>query len=338
MQAGAALRTLSLRRIDAELQDQPFHALPGDPEHLAAQVVAQYRGRRQVLQDATGQEDASLRRVQHELTAARQHLAKLQATVPMYRQSAQSYDKLVQQGFVSELGANDKQRERIEKEQELHAQDAGVAALVAAVEQSRRKLAQIRSEYETQLLNERVGLLAEQQRADGELRKQAWRSSLLELRAQEAGIVKDLATYRPGMVVQPGAVLMKLVPRDEPLFAEVAIHNEDVGFVATGQAVKLKLQAYPFQKYGMLGGMVELVSPDSSAADAQQAASEGRNPQSFRALVRLDEQELQATTGERLKLTPGMAVQAEIHQGRRTVLQYLLSPVQRVTSEAARER
>lgn len=338
LRADAAITTLSLRRIDAELQGRPFLVRSDDPPEVAAQVLAQYRARHQSYLDALAQEQATLDRAQHDLAAARQQLAKLQATVPLYQQSASSYQKLVKDGFVSELGANDKLREKIEKEQELKVQDANVAALTAAVEQSRKKLAQIKSSYESQLLNERLELQGQRQRTEGELRKQVYKSGLLELRAAEDGIVKDMVTYTPGAVVQPGAVLLNLVPKNEPLFAEVAIHNEDVGFVAPGQDVKVKLQAYPFQKYGMLEGTVELVSADSLANDPQKAAAQGQSPQSYKALVRLVSQELRAANGEVLKLAPGMVVQAEIHQGRRTVLEYLLSPVQKVAQEAGRER
>jgi hemolysin D len=338
LQADAALKALSLRRIDAELKGRPFLIESSDSPNVSSQVLAQYRARRQSYLDANAQEQANMQRAQNELAAARQLLAKLQATVPIYQQTARSYEKLVKDGFVSELGANEKFRERIEKEQELKAQEASVEALVAAVEQSRSKLAQIKSSYESQLHNERVELQGQQQKTEGELRKQAYRSGLLELRAAEDGIVKDMATYTPGAVVQPGAVLLNIVPSSEPLYAEVAIGNEGVGFVAAGQKAKVKLQAYPFQKYGMLEGAVEVVSADSSANDPQKAAAQGQSPQSYKALVRLASQEFKAPGGEVLKLAPGMVVQAEIHQGKRTVLEYLLSPVQKVATEAARER
>jgi hemolysin D len=338
LEADAALKALSLRRIDAELQGKPFLLESRDPPDVAAQVLAQYHARRQTYLDALAQEQANLQRAQNELASARQQLAKLQATVPMYVQSAQSYERLVKEGFVSELGANDKVRERIEKEQELKAQEASVAALAAAVEQSRNKLAQIKSSYESQLQNERVDMQAQQQRTAGELRKQVYKSGLLELRAPEDGTVKDLAAYTPGTVVQPGAVLLNVVPLSEPLYAEVAIRNEDVGFVATGQRTRVKLQAYPFQKYGLLEGTVAVVSADSSANDPQKATAQGQSPQSYKALVKLASQEFHAGTGETLKLSPGMVVQAEIHQGNRTVLEYLLSPVQKIADEAARER
>lgn len=338
LQADAAFKVLSLRRIDAELAGQPLLISAKDPADVATQVLAQYRARRQSYLDALSQEQASLDRAHGELAAGRQQLDKLQATVPLYRQSAQSYERLVKEGFVSELGANDKVRERIEKEQDLKTQEANQGALAAAVEQSRKKLAQIKSGYETQLLNERVELQNQQKRSQGELEKQTYRSGLLELRATEAGTVKDMTTYKPGTVVQPGAPLLNIVPKDEPLVAEIAIRNEDVGFVGVSQQVKLKLQAYPFQKYGMLEGTVEVVSADSLANDPQKATAQGQSPQSFKALVKLTTQELKASNGEVLKLTPGMVAQAEIHQGRRTVLEYLLSPVQKVAQEAGRER
>lgn len=338
LKADAALKALGLRRIDAELAGLPLAISASDPPDLAAQVMAQYKARRQSYVDALAQEQASLQRAQHELMAASQQLARLVATVPLYQRSANSYEKLVKEGFVSELGANDKVREKIEKEQELKSQEASMAALESAVEQSRRKLAQVKSGYESQLLNERVELLGQQQHAQGELQKQVYRSGLLELRATEDGIVKDMATYTPGAVVQPGAVLLNLVPKNEPLYAEVAIHNEDVGFVAPGQDVKVKLQAYPFQKYGLLDGKVQTVSADSSAADPQKANALGQSPQSYKALIKLATQDLHGPHGQLLKLSPGMVVQAEINQGDRTVLEYLLSPVQKTTQEAGRER
>ena len=91
------------------------------------------------------------------------------------------------------------------------------------------------------------------------------------------------------------------------------------------------MAAYAFQKYGLLEGKVIHV-----AADATQP--QGAQTLTYRALVQLDRQALKGPDGEALALAPGMIVSAEIHQGRRSVLEYLLSPVQKVAAEAARER
>jgi HlyD family secretion protein len=168
----------------------------------------------------------------------------------------------------------------------------------------------------------------------------------LEIRAPTDGIVKDLALTSAGAVVQAGALLLNLVPQGESVQAEVLVANEDVGFVNVGQAVQLKVAAYPFQKYGLLQGTVTHLSADAQDA-RQQANTAGLNTnltamvngsQTYRALIKLDQQTLNGPGGKPLLLSPGMQVTAELHQGRRTVIEYLLSPVQKVTAEAARER
>lgn len=123
------------------------------------------------------------------------------------------------------------------------------------------------------------------------------------------------------------------------LLAEVWVSNLDAGFVKPEQKVRLKLVAFPFQRYGMVDGVVKHISADAS--DKPDTAN-GSKPQSgesalnFRALVALQSQSL-GTGGEVLKLTPGMQVSAELVLGTRTVLEYLLSPIQKVAHEGGRE-
>jgi HlyD family secretion protein len=159
----------------------------------------------------------------------------------------------------------------------------------------------------------------------------------------QAGKVKELATTTVGAVVQPGTVLLSLVPVKEPLFAEVSIRNDDIGVVREGQPVRVKLAAFPFQKYGMLEGVVKTVSADSTADDARNTmrsepeASGATGGLTFKALVELKQQGF-LLNGRALPVASGMQLSAEIVQGKRTVLEYLLSPVQRVASEAGMER
>ena len=120
--------------------------------------------------------------------------------------------------------------------------------------------------------------------------------------------------------------------------------NQDVGFVRSGQDVKIKLTAFPFQKYGMIQGKVIQVSADATESPAPgmrtDAASGRDRPQgvlAFRTLVQLDRQLLVANDA-RHALAAGMQVSAEINLGTRSILEYLLSPVQKAFHEAGRER
>jgi len=335
-----ALKKLTLRRIEAELGDRPLLPGRGEPPLLYAQVDAQFRARRQAYLDAVAQEQETRARAQADLLAAQQQLSKIAQTLPSYQQSAQAYRQLVKEGFVGELAANEKGREATEREQDLKVQTANVQSGALAVAQSERKLAALRSQYRSQLENERIETLATLNRSDQEWQKSTVRAGQLEIRAPNAGIVKDLATTTRGAVVSAGALLMNIVPQGEPLQAEVQLHNEDVGFVSVGQLAKVKVAAYPFQKYGLLDGRVILVSADAADPKQQQQAPQPGQPQlNYRAIVQIDSPVLtSAATGEKLMLNPGMAVTAEVQQGRRSVIEYLLSPVKKVAQEAARER
>lgn len=347
LQGDASLKALSLRRIDAELTGSAFPQQRNDPPELYAQILAQYTAHRRAYLDAVAQEEETLKKAKNDLIAGEQILKKFQDTVPIYQQQAAAHEKLAKEGFVSELAVKDKIRERIEKEQDLKAQESTVASIRNVIAQSEKKIAQIRSNYESQLRNERVEIASQSSRTEGELAKQNYKAGLLELKAPQAGIVKDLATHTQGTVVSPGTILMTLVPQNEPLTAEVQIRNEDAGFVQPRQTVKVKLAAYPFQKYGMIDGVVEQISADSNNRTEgdqtmqtnKSTSSSSVSPLTYKAIVTFDSQTLHsAGTNETLRLAPGMQVSAEIHQGRRTVLEYLLSPVQRAAHEAGRER
>lgn len=335
-------KALELRRIEAELAGTPFSKGRDDPPQLYRHVEAEYLANRRALDDALAEEGASLDKARQELAATVEVQHKLEQTLPTYRAQEQAYAKLGRDGFAGNLMVLDKQRERIEKEQDLRAQEYTAQSLRASIAQSEKRLAQIRSDYRQKLQAEKVAVYADHEKLRQEWAKQQHRNSLLELRAPQVGIVKDLATHTPGTVVSPGAVLMTLVPRDEALQAEVWVKNDDAGFVHPGQPVKLKLVAYPFQKYGMLDGEVTHVGADASdmpgVSSRQDSSGQPLPGQSaYRALVALRTQALAAEAGA-MHLSPGMQVAAEIRLGDQTVLEYLLSPVRKAFHEAGRER
>lgn len=331
-----AIKRLTVARIEAELADRPFVPPQGAPVDVAIQVEAQYRARRQSLTDALSQEDSAQNKARADLVSAQQILSKLRQTLPIYRQSAEAHEKLLKDGFIGEVAANEKRREWLESEQNLKAQEASVQSLAAVIEGSEKRKAALKSNYRSELENERLEAVTQLNRSAQELDKSTIKSGLYEVKAPTDGVVKDLSVNSPGAVIAAGSVLMNIVPRGEPVQAEVLLSNEDVGFVVAGQKAQVKIAAFPFQKYGLIDGKVALLSPDS--ADQRQQQQTGQPQLSYRALITMEQQSLKAPSGEALELQPGMLVTAEIHQGQRTVLEYLLSPVQKTVAESARER
>ena len=331
------LKSLQLRRIDAELaatkiDGAPLRQLRADPPELFAQVNAQYLARRQTYADALAAARAQHDRAEQDLQGALEIESKLKKTVPLYREQDEAFQKLVKDGYVSRLMANEKSRDHIEKEQDLRAQSFSVQSLRSTIRQSENQIAQITSAYRQELQNERVLAEGEYRKLQQDVGKQTHRHELLELKATQDGFVKDLSTHTPGTVVSPGTILMTVVPKNDPIEAEVWITHLDAGFVMPKQQARVKLAAYPFQKYGMLEGEVSQVSPDSTEPDKTQREEPG-----YRAVISLPNAYLE-NAGKRYTLTPGMQVTAEIILGRRSVLEYLISPVQKTVFEAGRER
>jgi len=337
-------KRLAVRRIDAQLSGRVLTRESGDPPPLFAQVSAQHTANVRAYQNALAQEKALLAKARHDLAAAQATKAKLEQVLPHYVEQEKAFEKLSRDGFAGRIMYTDKQRERIEKEQDLRTQEFTIRANQALIEQSEQKIAQITADYRRQLQTERVEVAAQLERATQERAKLFYRTNLLELRAPQTGIVKDLATHTAGTVAAPGTILMTLVPEGDKLVAEIWVSNQDVGFVRPGQPAKLKLAAFQFQKYGLVQGKVLHVNADATEAPSPNTRSDaltGRDRPmgllAFRALVELTSEELVAD-GERYALQPGMQVMGEIHLGTRTILEYVLSPVQKAFHEAARER
>jgi hemolysin D len=311
-----------------------------DPPELYKQAADRYAANVRALSDSLGVEREALKRAQSELAVAKQTRDKLAALLPTYRTEEAAYEELVQQGMAGKLAMAEKSRERITAEQDLQTQEYIIESARAAIAQSQRRIEQVTAENHQALQAERAEAAAALAQLEQELAKQNRRQELLELRAPQDGIIKDLATHTVGTVVSPGTVLMTLIPVGETLRAEAWVSNADIGFVHVGQHVKIKLAPFQFQKYGMLDGTVVTVSADAvSGADQESRTGSGDSPATsvYKALIELAEPKLSTDAGT-FDLAPGMQVTAEIQLGRRTVLEYLFSPVGKAFREAGRER
>ena len=346
LQTKLALSGLRLRRVEAELSGHPMARLPGDSPELYRQVERQLQAHRQAYTQALDQARDDLRKAQRDYAAARQVLVKLQEVTPILRRQAKAYTDMGNAGYVPAMTVDDKQRAYLQSAQDLSAQRDTVQGLAVAVTAARRHVDEVTAKYRSGLRDEWVDTEGKYRTLQQDWAKQQHKNALLELRAPQAGVVQNLATHTVGTVVSPGTVLLSLVPDSEPLVAVIRIKNADVGFVRGHQKVRVKIAAYPFERYGMLDGTVLDVSPDaSSGGNGGNAASNRSNaanptaatPTTYKAVIALDSQSLRSG-GESLPLVAGMQVSAEIVEGKRSVLEYLLSPVEKTLDNSGRER
>jgi HlyD family secretion protein len=331
---------LSSARIDAELAGQALVLPEGAPAPLAARITAQHRQNVRAHRVLVEQETLALGRMEAEQRALDAHVTELELTLDRLLEEQEALTSLLERGYVSRLHVLERERQRIGTEQQLVAERHRVRAGRTAIEQQRERIASIRAEYLRSLQAERVQATADVARMKATNVEADALVSSMELRAPVAGVVKDLAAHTIGEVLEPGAVLLKIVPIGEPLLAEVWIEGQDVTQVRAGQAVRLKFDGVDFRRYGPVSGSVRHVGADATAMGSpipgDNAESSAADVLAFKALVDVDANDAGQRLGA-LRLSAGMRVTAEIVIGQRTILEYLLSPVVQVASEAGRE-
>jgi hemolysin D len=274
--------------------------------------------------------DAEFVRRKAELATAIEVQAKLQATLPLVLQREADYQALTAQGFVAGHAGQDRTRERIEVERDLATQQARIVETQAALQESRNAhaayLAETRRVLSDRLEQARLRVAQLEQ----ERLKSVHRERLSELRAPVAGTVQQLAVHTTGGVVTPAQPLMVIVPGEAEVTAEVAIANKDIGFVQERQEAQIKVDAFPFTRYGTVAGTVAWVAGDAVADDKT-------GDLRFPATVRLSTRQIDVD-GKAVSLAPGLAITAEIKTGRRRLIEYVFSPIQRHLQESSRER
>jgi hemolysin D len=137
------------------------------------------------------------------------------------------------------------------------------------------------------------------------------------LSSPTAGVVATISSLRPGRYLAANDVAATILPGDEPLMAEIWIPNNSMRRVHPSLPVRIKLNAYPYQQFGMLPGELVSIDPDANEAGA------------YRAWIKPDRLMLLGAHGPEMMRT-GLALTAEIIVDRRTVLEVILDPILRV--------
>ncbi|MFK8258134.1 HlyD family efflux transporter periplasmic adaptor subunit [Erwinia sp. AnSW2-5] len=145
------------------------------------------------------------------------------------------------------------------------------------------------------------------------------------------GIVKDIQVTTVGGVLQPGGKLMEIVPLEDQLLIETRINPRDIAYIRPGLPATVKVTAYDSSIYGDLHGEVETVSPDTLQDEVK------RDQYYYRVYVRTDKAELTNKAGRKFPIVPGMVANVEIKTGQKSVMDYLIKPLNKV-KESMRER
>ncbi|EJN34196.1 HlyD family type I secretion periplasmic adaptor subunit [Pseudomonas sp. NPDC089395] len=193
------------------------------------------------------------------------------------------------------------------------------------------KANEARSDYLVRAREELAKASAEADSLSEVIRGRSDSLSRLTLRSPVRGIVKDIEVNTLGGVVQPGGQVMKIVPMDERLLIETRIAPRDIAFIHPDQAAKVKISAYDYSVYGGLDGKVVGISPDTLQDEVKPEIYY------YRVFIRTEQDSLQNKAGKRFAIVPGMIATVDIRTGEKTILDYLIKPLNRA-KEALRER
>lgn len=273
--------------------------------------------------------DADIAKREAELASTGEIVAKLEQTAPIAKRRAQDFKDLVGRNFISEHGYLEKEQLRIEQEADLATQRSRLKELAASLQEGRSQRTSLLAETKRIALDSLNEAEQKMTSYGQELIKAESRGRLMTLTAPVDGTVQQLVVHTVGGVVTEAQPLMMVVPKDNPIEIEAFVENKDIGFVNPGQDAVVKIETFPFTKYGTIEAKVTTVSSD--------AVNDEKRGLIFPARVVPVRTTLQVEN-KTVNLTPGMAVTVEVKTAQRRVIEYFLAPLLQYKDESLRER
>lgn len=327
----------NLRARVARLEAEVAGRLPAFPSGGTAALQEQvriesalYRSRQADLASLVNAADARL--VQSE-RAVSEALAALEARREAARAAAQERDllrPLVQRGIEPRLSLVQAESAAAMAQSEVAAATASVTRARAAVSEATASRAQQIQQWRSAAANELAaaqGELATERGAQPALRERLDRTTV---RAPLDGKINRVLKNTVGGSVSPGEPLAEIVPSGDTLLIEARITPQDIGWVALGQRASVNITAYDPVVYGGLDGEVVTIAPDAQVDE--------RTGESFYLVqVRTNSAALRTEAGDELPIGSGMVAEVLLIGEKRSVLDYLLRPINRVSQRAFRE-
>ncbi len=323
--------SLQAERIKAilEKREPDFSGMGASPQSVNEQqrvyetMLAARNSELAVLDQQIAQRKTAIGRLQRGLATAKSNML-------VAEESKSIYQNLNQKGLTSRTNL-------LKRTEEFNSRHGQVEANTAQIEEAKREMDEFIRRREAIVVQQRDSLYTEQHQielqlaqATQNLKKRNDRVERLEVRAPVSGYVQDLRLNTIGSVIPAGQTLMKIVPMDEKLIVEARILPQQIGRVAPGQEVQVKIDSYDYIRYGTIPAELESVS-------AMTFVDESRQQEYYKGRVRLSRN--YAGHNEKANfILPGMTVDADIVTGEKSVLGYLLKPIQVAIHNSMREQ
>jgi len=320
-----AINRSDMARLKAELRGEEIRGSgKGHDKFLLLQTdlkqarEAEHRAKVESLELVVSQKKIALQ-------SAEESILKIEKSLELVSKQEGAYRQLAEKGYASMMEHLQRQKELVRTEKELDEQRKLADQIRDGLKEAGKNLEALKKERERSILGE----IVEKERTitvlEGEFTKASRRSQLEKLYSPVNGTVHGLATHTIGGVVTPAQPIISIVPDGTPLIVEAMALNQDIGFIHPGQKAELKLDTFPFQKYGTIDAELFYVSPDAQEDQKIGLVYKIKlKPKRF--TIRVKDKDV--------PIVPGMAVTAEIKTGEKRVIEFFISPFIKYVDES----
>lgn len=311
---------MQVERLHASLENREMRY----PENIKTSVIADQKRMFNEMK-ATQESELSVldeQIAQKKIAIARlsQSLGTANSTLGVAAESKNIYAKLNEKGLATRSNY-------LVKQQEVLARQGDVNSITQQIAEAKRELTEFEQRRQALAGQQRDSAYSELRKAESDLaqasealKKRNDRVDRLEVRAPVMGYVKGLKLNTIGAVIPAGQTLMEIIPVDEKLIVEAHISPQQIGRVIPGQHVRVKVDSYDYVRFGVIDGTLESIS-------AMTFADEVKRQDYYKGRVILSRNYAGPTPGKHL-IMPGMTVDADIVTGEKTILGYLMKPIQ----------
>lgn len=319
--------------LDALVEGKPMVLDPSTttPE-IEAEARKLYDNRKQALDSTTGALEQVVEQKKQEFTDAQRTAGSLAQQLGLARKELNMAKPYLAQGAISEVDVLKLERAVVEAQKDYSTAQLNIPNTEAALKEAQARLQEgvlnVTNEARDELAKarEEFGRLGQAVKADeGKVERTL-------LKAPVTSEVKQVLVNTIGQAVEPNVNIVELVPLGETLLVEAKLKPQDIAFVRPGMEAMVKLTAYDFSIYGGLKGKVESLSPDSFTEDKN-----GRTETFYKVQVRTDKNYLQRGR-DKLPIKSGMVATVDVLTGKKTVMQYLMKPINKARERAMTER
>ena len=322
-----------LVRLEAEMVDSRPSRFSDNPREDALQSEMLKRHQAEV-EGSLASLDAEIAALTAELETNRREQRDAEKTANITREVEQMRQRLFNSETGSKLHLLEAQGQRATAERDLNRLTNTAKQVQQKLNSAREKRAAYQGEQQSKVAQELQATRRERDKVAEELKKHERRSSLVQMTAPVDAVVLEVAPRSVGSVISQAEQLVTMVPLDAPLEAEVEIQPPDVALLRAGDTARIKLEALPYQRHGIMTGRLDVLSGD--VLKAEKGGPGGQPISVYRARLSITGRDLRNIPDD-FRLIPGMTVTSEIKIGSRRVISYFVYPIFRALDESFRE-